>query len=165
MSTIFNGMEREKEKLCIEDYTIAQPTLEQVIGTLSTSYDKYLIVLLWYFTVGVHPHDSETHSRAAEIEQQSHGGHQPGGGRRRSAGRRGGARGEQMWLHGFLYSHFHWHYGWFVYLILDYWHLRFRPVQSGRLFDLHIAGFHLCHLFDRGLLLVVLRLLSHSEGS
>lgn len=37
MSTIFNGMEREKEKLCIEDYTIAQPTLEQVISTLSTT--------------------------------------------------------------------------------------------------------------------------------
>jgi ATP-binding cassette subfamily A (ABC1) protein 3 len=65
MSTVFNGLEKEKERLQIEDYTVAQPTLEQVSKLLSPCHNKNCST--HRIVIGIHSYHSEAYTRNARI--------------------------------------------------------------------------------------------------
>jgi hypothetical protein len=112
MGLAFTKLEENKEKLCIEDYSVAQPTLEQVrswycfgmqVMTLrlaqcmvwmqSRPFSNTCVLL---FSVGVHPHGEQAHPHCEESIQCAE----------RGAGR-SLPRGEQVRLHSLHHADIH----------------------------------------------------------
>jgi ABC-type multidrug transport system ATPase subunit len=99
MGLAFTELENNKARLCIEDYSVAQPTLEQVRGTYlahipALRYYSVLTHSSYYDNAGVHSHGEQAHRDHEGVQRAATG-------RGNRCGGRGGSipRNQSLRLH------------------------------------------------------------------